>query len=83
MDTGIHIGGKVDAEVVKVAADKVIEILSARADQKTIRMALRVLETSVTIPDQEVENTSISNCTLISEPAKPTPRKRAAVKRKQ
>jgi hypothetical protein len=58
----VEIGTKVEA--VQAAKDAVLEILNARADQETIRVALRAFVDSI-----QPKNNTFSGCSFISETA--------------
>lgn len=44
METGIHIGTKIDKESLEPLVDAILRIMEAKADQQTIRHALTTLE---------------------------------------
>ena len=62
METGIHIGSRTDKESISVAADAIIAIIQAGAEQETTRVALRTL--SELASQGDVMNTSVNNSTI-------------------
>jgi acyl-CoA hydrolase len=54
-------------ETARELKQAVMDILNARADQKTIREALKTLQKGL----GEIKNTTISNCTMAVNEVKP------------
>ena len=64
LDSLLKIGTDLDAVVASKEA--ILEILAARADQKTIRLALKAFTKSV-----QPTNTMVTNCHFIGENTEP------------
>lgn len=62
---GVYIGGS-STESIAAMRGTIMEILNARVDNKTMRMALKALSDGIKAP----EHTSISNCTIMTNPPK-------------
>ena len=60
---GINVGKLVDVESIKATREGIMEILNARADQETIRMALECMHDAVKMPN----NVSINNCAVVGD----------------
>lgn len=63
MNCGIYVG--VSEETVQEISNKIMEILSAKADQETIRCALGVLRKATKSP----EYTTIKDCSITMTPS--------------
>ena len=62
METAVHIGVNVEKETVETVTASIKEILSANADQKTIRHALTVFSSMA-----KVENVNISDVNVMGD----------------
>lgn len=62
MQTGMNIGTVVDKESLSALTDSLVRLMEAKADQKTIREAFRVVERVA-----RVEGMTISHCNITGD----------------
>lgn len=61
MENGIYIGTKISKESLEPLANAIIRIMEARADQETIRAALRVLSEKSNVSHVSISDVNITN----------------------
>jgi hypothetical protein len=62
MDTGINVGTTVDKASLEALTSSLIAIMSANADQETIRFAIAVLERAA-----KVEQVVVRDCSIVGD----------------